>query len=50
MIANTLEEISTFPGTELLRVLIVVHSSEDSELILIEPRKKVCRIGTVDSE
>jgi len=26
-------------------VLIVVHSSEDSELILIEPEKKVCRIG-----
>jgi len=39
MIANTLEGISTFPGTEPLRVLIVVHSREDSELILIELQK-----------
>jgi PAS domain S-box-containing protein len=39
MIANTLEEISIFQETEPLRVLIVVHSRGDSELILIELKR-----------
>ncbi len=62
MIANTVEEISIFKGTEPLRVLIVVHSHGDSErprqpsrltsrsVTRMRSKENVCRIGTVDSE